>query len=299
MGAAAALFTAFCWSFTSIFFAAAGKRVGSVIVNRMRLLLAVILLSITHLITQGSLVPLDAEPQRWLWLGLSGFVGLVLGDALLFQAFVQIGARLSMLMMASVPVISTLLAWVFLGERLSLIEIGGIALTVTGISIVVLERGNGGPSQADRRHYLIGVLLGLGGALGQAVGLVLAKQGLAGSYPALSGVLIRIIVAVSVLWLAALVTRQAGATINKVRQTPEAFRPIVFGTIVGPYLGVWASLVAVQLTFVGIASTLMATTPIIMLPLARWLYKENISRRAIAGTLLSVAGVSILFLLSA
>ena len=265
----------------------------------MRLLLALILLSITHLMTRGSLLPLDAEPRRWLWLGLSGIIGLVLGDALLFQAFVQIGARLSMLMMACVPVISTLLAWVFLGEKLSIIEISGIALTVTGISIVVLERSNGGPTQTDRRQYLIGVLFGLGGAFGQAIGLVLAKQGLEGSYPALSGVLIRIIVAVSVLWIAALVTGQAGPTIEKVRKSPEVLRPIVFGTIVGPYLGVWASLIAVQLTFVGIASTLMATTPIIMLPLARWLYKENISPRAIAGTLLSVAGVSILFLLSA
>jgi drug/metabolite transporter (DMT)-like permease len=299
MGAAAALFTAFCWSFTSIFFAAAGKQVGSVTVNRMRLLFAIILLSITHLITRGSLVPLDAEPQRWLWLGLSGFVGLVLGDALLFQAFVQIGARLSMLMMASVPVIGTLLAWIFLGEKLSIIEISGIALTVTGISIVVLERGNGGPTQADRRQYLIGVLFGLGGAFGQAVGLVLAKQGLEGNYSALSGVMIRMIVAVSILWFAALVTRQAGPTLKKVRQNPEALRPILFGTIVGPYLGVWSSLIAVQMTLVGIASTLMATTPIIMLPLARWLYKEKISGRAIAGTLLSVAGVSILFLLSA
>jgi drug/metabolite transporter (DMT)-like permease len=299
MGAAAALFTAFCWAFTSLFFAAAGKQVGSVTVNRMRLLLVIIPLSITHLISQGRLLPLDAEPHRWLWLGLSGIVGLVLGDALLFQAFVQIGARLSMLMMACVPVISTLFAWIFLGEKLSPIEISGIALTVTGISIVVLERGNGGPTQTDRRKYLIGVLYGLGGAFGQAVGLVLAKQGLEGNYPALSGVMIRMIVAVAVLWTTALVTRQAGPTLNKVIQNPKVLRPILSGTIVGPYLGVWASLVAVQLTFVGIASTLMATTPIIMLPLARWLYKENISPRAIAGTLLSVAGVSILFLLSA
>jgi drug/metabolite transporter (DMT)-like permease len=298
MGAAAALFTALCWALTSIFFTTAGKQVGSVAVNRMRLLVAIVLLSITHLVLQRAPLPLDAEPQRWLWLGLSGIAGLAVGDALLFQAFVQIGARLSMLMMASVPVISTLLAWVLLGEKLSLVEIGGIALTVTGISIVVMERSNGGPTRADRRQYATGVLFGLGGALGQAVGLVLAKQGLEGNYPALSGVLIRMIVAGAVLWGAALVTRQAGPTLRKIRQTPRIMRPIFYGTVVGPYLGVWSSLVAVQLTFVGIASTLMATTPIIMLPLARWLYKEHISPRAVAGTLLSVAGVSILFLLS-
>ncbi|MFQ5576138.1 MAG: EamA family transporter, partial [Anaerolineae bacterium] len=204
MGELAALATAFFWTLTSVFFTIGGREVGSVMVNRLRLLLAVLFLAVTHLAVQGTLWPVAAGPERWFWLGLSGIIGLAVGDAFLFQGYVMVGPRLSMLMMALVPVISTLLAWVFLAETLSLLEIGAVALTVGGIVWVVLERRNGA-TPAEGRHYTLGILAGFGGAVGQAVGLIAAKQGLAGDFPVLSGVLIRMIVAMATVWaLAAL-----------------------------------------------------------------------------------------------
>lgn len=106
MGEIAALATSFCCSFTSIQFALAGQRIGSVVVNRIRLILATLYLSPAHLLLYREVWPLQAEAFRWGWLGLSGVVGLVLGDACLFQAFVLISPRRSMLMMTLVPVIS-------------------------------------------------------------------------------------------------------------------------------------------------------------------------------------------------
>lgn len=143
MGELAALFTAVCWSFTSIFFNNASRAIGSVRVNRLRLLVAAVLLVIAHWIFLGSLIPFQATGEQWFWLGLSGIIGLALGDAFLFQAYVHIGARLTTLIMALDPVFSTIIAWLWLGEQLNLIEIGGITLTILGIAWVVLERSNG------------------------------------------------------------------------------------------------------------------------------------------------------------
>jgi len=295
VGEIAAVITAFCWALSSIFFARAGDQVGSVIVNRMRLLFAVILLVATHFILQGQVIPLNAGLDRWFWLGISGIVGLIIGDACLLQAYVMIGARIATLIMAIVPVISTLLAWIFLGEKLSVIEISGICLAVTGISVVILERGSADPRHVNKRQYVLGVLCAFGGALGQAGGLVLAKKGLANDFPALSGVVIRMLVAMSAMWIGTFFLKQAGPTIQSVLEKRDALKYIILGSLVGPFIGVWMSLVAIQTTYVGLASTLMALTPIIMLPIVRWVFKEQVSQRAVVGTLVSIIGVAVIY----
>ena len=99
-GEAAALATAVCWSFTAILMSYSGRRVGADVVNRSRLLFAFGLLAVAHWALEGSLFPTGVEPFRWGWLGLSSLLGLVLGDAFLFRAYVLIGPRLAMLLMA-------------------------------------------------------------------------------------------------------------------------------------------------------------------------------------------------------
>ena len=293
LGEIAALTTALCWSFTSIFFTLAGRRVGSVTVNRLRLIMATIFLTVTHWLLATPL-PLRAAPERWFWLGLSGVVGLVLGDAFLFQAYVWIGPRLGMLMMSSVPVISTLLAWLFLGETLAFNQIAGVLLTVGGIAWVVMERTGSRGQSTENPNYLWGILFGLGAAGGQALGLILAKKGLGGDFPALSGNFIRMVTALVVMW--AFIRGQAGLTFRRLGSQPQAALTIMGGALTGPFLGVWMSLVAIQLTRIGIASTLMALPPILLLPIGYYVFKERITRRAIIGTLLAIMGVALLFL---
>ena len=142
----AGLGTSLAWSFSSTLFTLGGRQLGSVIVNRARLVLALIFVVIMHWILLGQPIPVGAEPFRWGWLGLSGLIGYVFGDGFLFQAFVMIGPRLSMLLMALAPVISTILAWVLLGERLSAVELLAIGLTVGGVMLVVADRRNGRPA---------------------------------------------------------------------------------------------------------------------------------------------------------
>ena len=296
MGEIAALATSFCWSFTSIQFTLAGQRIGSVVVNRARLVLAVLYLSLAHLVLQGELWPIHAEPFRWGWLGLSGTIGLVLGDGCLFQSFLLIGTRRAMLLMTLVPVISTMLAWGWLGETLHPVEMGAVLLTVGGIAWVVSERQSAqGASVETKRQYALGVLLGLGGALGQALGLVTAKQGLVGDFPSLSATLIRMVVATWVIWLLTLARGQVGATWQALRDR-KARLFTAGGALTGPFIGVWFSMMAVQRAHVGIASTLMSLSPIILIPLGHWIFHEQLSRRSVVGTVVALAGAAIIFM---
>lgn len=300
MGELAALATSVLWSFTSIQFTLAGRRVSSPVVNRTRLLAAVCYLSLAHLALTGQVWPLGAEPQRWLWLGLSGIVGLVLGDAALFQAYVVIGPRRTQLVMTSVPVITTVVAWLWWGEQLSPLQLAAMGVTIGGIAWVVAEprqvNGAGGfAGDADRRIYGVGLLLALGGALGQAFGLLLAKQGLAGNFSPLSATLMRMLVATVVIWLVTAVQGKVRRTWQRLHDR-RAVLLIAGGALTGPFLGVWMSMVAVQNAPVGIASTLMALPPILLIPLSAWAFGEHVTPRAVGGTVVTLAGAAVLFL---
>jgi drug/metabolite transporter (DMT)-like permease len=294
LGEIAALTTAVCWSVASLFFTVASKQVGSQLVNRVRLPLAALFLAITHLLWQGQVLPIHAETSRWGWLGLSAIIGLVVGDAMLFQAFVLIGTRLAMLLMTLAPVIGALLAWVFLGEALSLLEIAAIIVTVGSVAWVVSEQRNSNSVDGNPRSYAIGVLCGIGGASGQALGLILSKRGMGGNFPALSASLMRLTTASVVIWLWALIQGQVGPTVEGLHNK-RARWAIVGGALTGPFMGMTFSLVAVQFTHVGIASTLMALSPVFLLPLSHWIFKERISQRAIVGTAVAMVGVAMIF----
>jgi len=294
IGELAALGTAFCWGFTSIFFTMAGRMVGSPVVNRVRLVLALVFVGLFHFATQGSALPLEAEGYRWGWLGLSGIIGYVIGDALLFQAFVLLGARLSMLMMALAPVFSVLMGWTLLHEKLSAQALVGITLAVGGVAWVITDKNGEGGSPT--RTFRLGLLFGLGGALGQAAGLIASKKGLDGDFPAISGNMIRLLVSTTVIWLLALGAGHAKNSVQKLVATPRALVSISIGAVFGPFIGVTLSLVAVQHAPVGIASTLMGLTPVILLPVSYFAFKEQIGVRAVAGTLLAVAGTALIFL---
>jgi drug/metabolite transporter (DMT)-like permease len=198
-----------------------------------------------------------------------------------------------MLLMALVPVFGTTIAWLFLGESLDLIEILAISIVIAGIIWVISEKRS---NDQERNHYAIGILCGIGGAMGQALGLILSKKGLANGYSPLSGNIIRVFVAICLLWLVTFIRGRVPATIKQL-QDRKGSAALFGGAFCGPFLGVWLSLVAVQNTYVGIASTLMALPPIFLIPLSHWFFKERISLGAIIGTIFAVIGVALIFLL--
>jgi drug/metabolite transporter (DMT)-like permease len=292
-GEIAALATAVCWSFTAIFFSFSGRRIGSDVVNRSRLLFASGFLFLTHWFLEGVIFPSHVESFRWGWLAASSILGLVLGDAFLFQAYVIIGPRLSMLMMSTVPIISTLFGWLLFGEVVSSLELVGVGLAVGGVAWVVTE-GQENASATDRQNYHKGLLFALLGALGQVANLVTARYALVDGFPAISATLIRILIAATILWSLAAIRGQIRYTFCQWRDK-LAFRALVAGSTVGPFLGIWLSLIAVQNARLGIASTLMALPPVLLIPLEYLVYHRRVSRRSMTGTLVAMVGVALLF----
>jgi len=294
IGEVAGLATSFFFSFTAIIFTKTGRMVGSQVTNRMRLIFALGYLVIVNLILFREPLPFSADSSRWMWLSLSGVIGLSLGDAFFFQALVSVGARLGSLLLSLAPIFGSIIAWVFFGETLTPLQITGIALALAGIGWVVMSHEE--PVDTPRGHTRRGVFFGVMAGLGQAAGLVLSKQGMAGDFSPFQANAIRMLAAMIFIWVWTLIAGQAGATIDAVRAQPKSLRLLALGALVGPMLGVSSSLLAVQHAEVGVASTLMALPPVILLPISYFVFKEKVGWQAIAGTLLAIAGVAVLFL---
>jgi drug/metabolite transporter (DMT)-like permease len=291
-GELAAVATALCWTVTALAFESAGKRIGALALNMLRLALGLLLLTVYCGITRGMILPLDATQHAWIWLSVSGVVGLTLGDLCLFRAFVLIGARLSMLIMALVPPITALLGWLMLSENLVFRELAGMVLTVGGVAWVVGERKSSGEAPSSAR--VGGVVLAVCGAIGQALGLVLSKVGM-GSYDPFAATQIRAIA--GLIGFVVLFTFIGGwPKIAAAVRDRGAMGRTSIGAFFGPFLGVSLSLLAVQLTQAGVAATLMSLVPILIIPPAVVLFKEAVTTRAVVGSVVAVAGGALLFL---
>lgn len=293
LGEVYALATAACWTGTAMFFAAAGRRIGSLVVNFIRLLMALALLALVTSFTRGLPLPTDATGHAWLWLSLSGLVGFTFGDLCLFRAFVLLGPRLSTLVMSFSPVLTALFGWLILGETLSSMQIIAMSLIVGGIGWAVLDRQPTAPGDGTPRDRWIGLLLGFGGAVGQAGGLVLSKYGM-GSFDALAANEIRIIAGTVGFAVIFTVT----GWWPKVRAGLAKGKAMLFtgaGAIAGPFLGVSFSLLAVQNTETGVAASIMGITPVLIIPITVIVNRERIGFGGIAGAIIAVVGVSLLF----
>jgi drug/metabolite transporter (DMT)-like permease len=237
-----------------------------------------------------------------LWLCLSSLIGIVIGDSLLFEAFITVGPRLTTLIYATSPIMATVIAWIFLNEKLGALDLFAIAITLCGIAWVVAERRTSQNGSLTREHHpphvWRGIFFALGGSLGQAAGLVTSKQALVHTgapVNPLEAAYVRILFGASVMLLVSLVRGQIRATIRAARQG-QALLLTVGGTIVGPFLGIWMSLVAVSLIEAGVAATLNSMVPVFVIPLVILIKHERVSARAWIGSLVAVGGVALLFL---
>ena len=278
-------------------FETAGKRVGALSLNLIRLVIGLFFLAVYNAIVNDGLLP-DATTYQWIWLTLSGFVGFVLGDLFLFRAFILIGARISMLIMALVPPITALIGWITLGEVLTGMEFLGMGITLLGIVLVISSKLDLNRIQAGRKIHMgplmLGSLLAFGGAVGQASGLVLSKKGMQ-DMNAFEATQIRIMAGVFGFMLVITFFRRWQHLLGALRDL-KAMKSISLGSLTGPFLGVSFSLLAVQHTDTGVAATLMALTPVMIIPPAILFSKERIRMIEIMGAVISIAGVALFFL---
>lgn len=293
LGEIAAIGTAICWTFNVMAFEAAGKKVGSLSVNYIRFLIAFPLLTLTALLTRGVALPVDATTPAWFYLSLSGLIGFVLGDIFLFQALVEIGSRISLLIKSLGPPLAALAGFLIMGESISSLGLMGILITMIGVSLVILSRS---PQEKKVKFNrpLRGIVFALLGAVGQALGLVFSKLGM-GSYNPLAASQIRMIAA----FIAFSILITFGKKWPEIRtafRDRKAIGNIAIGAVLGPFIGVALSLVALQYAPAGVVSSLTSMSPILIIPFSIAIFKEKVLPKEILGALISIIGVVILFL---
>lgn len=292
IGEWAAIGTAVAWTLSSLAWTSAGKRIGALPTSFIRLVMAGGFLALYGRVFRDLWFPTDADAHVWKFLGWSGFFGFFVADLCLFKAFLLIGPRLTLLVQSLAPPLTALGSWWYLRERLSPMDGLGMAVTLSGVSWVILGRTPATSPTAGPVHLRYGLALALVGAVAQAIGLVLAKQGI-GQYDAMAGTFIRVLAAMvgfSVLITAA---GRWKPVLGAVRHR-GAMAIAVVGSIVGPVVGVALSLEAIRHCHAGVAATIINTTPVLILPCAAILYREPISLRSASGAALAVLGVALL-----
>ncbi|MBN2727443.1 EamA family transporter [Candidatus Mcinerneyibacteriota bacterium] len=295
-GELAGLGAALCWAYNAVFFGKAGKRIGSFTVSHIRMWIALPFLILLQLLFAGAPLSL-VSGSSWFYLGLSGFIGFFLGDILLFEAFVLLGPRLTMLIMSLAPVIGTALSRLMLNEKPSLLELIAI-ITATGAVGWVVSEKKKNENGIEEPHELKGLLFALGGALGQALGMVLSKMGMADGLSVITSNLIRAIFGLSAFFLFTLLTKRFLRDISKFFGDKRAALYTSTSTFIGPVLGVILALYAVKTIFVGVALTLTSLSPIILIPVAHFIDKEKITLRSLTGTLIALGAVSLFFFIN-
>lgn len=293
-GEISALLTALFWTVTAVAFESAGKRVGSLSVNLIRLVIGFLFLGVYAYISRGYFLPLDAGYFEWKWLFLSGLVGFVIGDLCLFSAYVRIGARVSMLIMSLAPPIAALIGYIFLNEVMTVMQILAMIVIILGISLVILKRDRGVERKIRFTYPVLGLLLAFVGAIGQALGLVLSKHGMNG-YDAFSATQIRVIAGIAGFSVIFFFIGRWRNVFNALKNIP-ALKRITIGAIFGPFLGVSFSLIAVKYTTTGVASSLMAIVPVLIILPSVHLFKERVTIAEIIGAVITVIGVVMFFI---
>lgn len=293
LGESAALLVAIFWTVTAIAFEKASLKIGSLSLNLIRLLIGLSFLSFFTWIRRGLPLPTDANSYNWLWLSVSGLVGFVFGDLFLFKSYSLIGSRFSMLIMTLAPPIAAVVGWISLGESLSHLNMLGMLITMSGISMAIFTRTEGKKGLSVKLS-LKGALFAFLGAAGQGVGLVLSKYGMQ-DYDPFAATQIRLIAGFAGFAVLTTILGRWGRVWKATRNGP-GMAATTLGSFFGPFLGVSFSLLAVKYTETGIAATIMAIVPILIIPPAIILYKEKVRTMEIIGSLISIAGVALLFL---
>lgn len=308
LGELISLGVACSWTVAALASEVGSKRLGVFVMNVWRMGVALLFSALLMWWALGQPWPVYAGEEAWLWLLASGVIGYFFGDWCLFNSYLLIGSRMGQLFMTLAPMFTALSAWVMIGQTLAWTSLLAMFVTLLGIAISVLGR--------DEQHHVSvslpmkGVLFGIGAGLGQGVGLVLSKIGLdhyvedvpVGLLPSVEGYLpfasnmIRCMAGFACFTAWLILSGHA----DRMRQSlsdHKGLLAMLCAVVSGPFVGVGFSLMAVQYTAAGIASTLMALTPILILLPSRWLFGQPITLKGVVGALISVVGVSLFFLL--
>lgn len=332
-----ALAALICWSVSPFFFTNVGKRVGPFSTNLLRLALAFAFLVLLILARRAlgwphaaHALPTASPPAAlpgtasWLWLTASGIVGLSIGDAFLYRAFVTLGPERTSQIQTLAPAATAAIAWCFLKEYLTPGQACGMALVLAGVYLAASgaarsktallaaearaeavelalepEQAVGGREKGTggwwNRFFWRGPMAAVWSALFQGLGTVLARQAFLGQadLDPLSATTIRIGAGALALWAYARTQGPIGVTLGAWTDR-KVLRLLLAGTAFGPVAGMLCYISAMKFAPAGIVTTITFMAPILIIPAGARLYGTSITAPTWLGTALSVAGVALL-----
>lgn len=298
----AAFFTVCCWTAGTFVFTQASRLESPATVNRIRLVLAWIWLSLLVIISQGFLPQhLFSFPsvEQYLWFGLSGIVGLSIGDHFSFTAFKILGSRRATIFNCFAPAAALLAGMLMLDEMLSVMGLVGMAIAIGGVMLLSLSRHEKAQVQQEGHgSFSTGIFAGFMSAVCQGVGLVLAKKGFVQTsdfvITAIHATWIRMLMAALSIYAFSVFTTPVVKEFVSVLKKPTHLKPIVLGSIFGPTLGVSSSLYAASVLNVSVAQTIFALVPVVVLMVSFLFYREKLRLISVLAALVSIAGVLVL-----
>jgi drug/metabolite transporter (DMT)-like permease len=292
-GELAALGTAVCWGSASNLFAAAAGRMGSRILNRLRITAAWGFLTATLYVVHHAWWPTSASWPAVVALALSGMIGFIFGDSFGFRSIVILGPGRQSLLASTAPIFTAALAWPILHQRPGPLALLGMCLTLCGTAFVFTA-----PTKRRQGHaeggIAMGIVSGLLGAIGQAGGYVLSKLALRTGLDPLEATVIRVGSACVAIWILAGLARQVSPTLAALRDA-RATLFMLGGAAMGPFLGVMLSLTSLQYIEAGVAASITSVSPLIAMLIAARFHNERLTWRALVGSLFAIAGIVVLF----
>ena len=323
LGELISLFVAISWTATALFAEVGSKRMGSLPFNTIRMTMSLLFLVVTLWLVMGVPYPRYADGGTWTWLLLSSVVGYVIGDYCLMQGYIHIGSRFGQLFMTLSAPTAALTGLLFLGEHLRPTAILGMVITLSGIALSILSKND--DSQKHGIKFKLpakGIFYAAMAGICQGFGLVLSKVGLKHYDAALAalgiaqdavfdGAVFQLPVSVSISFAATTIRAYIGLVgffmalvifnkdgLEQLRHAvsdKKAMWCVLASTIFGPFIGVSASLLATQFTSAGIAQTLFALTPILIIAPSAILFHQKVTVREVIGAVVSVGGVCLFF----
>jgi drug/metabolite transporter (DMT)-like permease len=284
LGIGLALLSAFGWAVGSTLY----KRLGDVSPYGLNLVGGVMSLGLLGILVAFAGGMSVANEALWL-LAVSGVVGITLGDSFYFVALQDLGAHAVVVLSMLAPALTVVLAVLLLGETPSLQAFGGIALVIAGVSAVLWSRVSDAASGSSKR----GVVFGLLAVLMMALGTVITKRGLDG-VTATDATMVRAASGTLGLLVWGAVGGSLGEWTAKFRDAKTLGNVLLAVTVI-TFGGFWALHASLKHVDAAIAAVVSATEPLFVIPLAALVLGERIGAAAIVGTLVTAAGIALIY----
>lgn len=292
----AALGAAACWALTGTVVTDAVRAIGPFRFNLLRHIFAIFLLSVIVIFrTPGGLLDTGAG----LVLILSGVIGIFIGDTLNFAAVGRLGARRAGAIFALNAPMAAVLGWAVLGEELSLQATIGVAMTAAGVATAIAGRPRANAHRFEQTQGIVmtGILFGLGAALGQALGALIARPVMEAGIDPYAASLMRVAASGLCFGTLSSVMMLGGYTGRQdAKLTASVVLPALATAVIGLGLGMTLVLYALAGGKVGIVSTLSATSPVLILPMLWLRTGQRPTAASWLGAAIACAGMALIFL---